>query len=149
MPARNILLKTSDHQGFTLIELMVVLVILGVLAAIGLPSFLNQAHKAREAEAKTYLGSINRAQQAYYHEQLKFANNLAILGPINDQTANYSYTINAPNPEALTEATAQPITSSQLRLYRGCVAVAMDNNNSLSITSRGPTPVAPNTTGCN
>jgi type IV pilus assembly protein PilA len=149
MPVRNTPLKTSTYQGFTLIELMVVLVILGVLAAIGLPSFLNQANKAREAEAKTYLGSINRAQQAYYHEQLKFANNLAVLGPINDQTANYSYTINAPHPETLTEATAQPIASTQLRIYRGCVAAALDNNNIFSMTPSGPIPVAPNTTGCN
>jgi len=61
------LLKKNKNQnaGFTLIELLVVIVIIGILAAVALPTFLNQANKARESEAKSNLGAINRAQQAY------------------------------------------------------------------------------------
>ena len=46
-----------DFQaGFTVIELLMVIVIIGVLAGIGIPSMLNQTSKARHAEAKPILG---------------------------------------------------------------------------------------------
>jgi type II secretory pathway pseudopilin PulG len=55
-----------------LIELLVVIIIIGILAAIALPSFLNQANKAKQSEAKTYVGSMNRGQQAYFLENDTF-----------------------------------------------------------------------------
>jgi len=60
--------QKNQDEGFTLIELLVVIIIIGILAAIALPSFLNQANKAKQSEAKTYVGSMNRAQQAFYLE---------------------------------------------------------------------------------
>jgi type IV pilus assembly protein PilA len=66
-------------QGFTLIELLVSIIIIGVLSSIALPSYLNQAVKARTSEAKMVLGQINRAQQAYRIEKGNFASNLTDL----------------------------------------------------------------------
>ncbi|MEL6471122.1 MAG: type IV pilin-like G/H family protein [Cyanobacteria bacterium J06623_4] len=82
----------SLYEGFTLIELMVVIVIVGMLSAIALPSFLNQANKAKQSEAKTYVGAMNRAQQAHFLERNKFAGRLSDLGVgINSVTQTYSY----------------------------------------------------------
>ncbi|MCX5963441.1 MAG: prepilin-type N-terminal cleavage/methylation domain-containing protein, partial [Cyanobacteria bacterium] len=53
------LVSKKRDGGFTLIELLVVIIIIGILASIALPSFLNQANKAKQSEAKTYVGSMN------------------------------------------------------------------------------------------
>lgn len=83
-----------DKQGFTLIELLVSIAIIGILAAIALPAFLNQANKARMAEAKTTVGAINRSQQAYRINHPVFADSFSELGiGLPTVTENYSYTI--------------------------------------------------------
>lgn len=74
------LISKKEDGGFTLIELLVVIIIIGILAAIALPSFLNQANKARQSEAKTYIGSFNKGQQAWYTENTAFQPLLPELG---------------------------------------------------------------------
>ncbi len=88
-------LKKQKNQGFTLIELLVVIIIIGVLSAIAIPSFIGQVGKARETDAKNYLGTIARSQQAYHFEKRNFANdtNNLNIGGIN--TRRY---YNYPNP---------------------------------------------------
>ena len=89
---QHMLNKKNGEKGFTLIELLVVIIIIGILAAIALPSFLNQTSKAKQSEAKTYVATINKTQQAYFTEKGTFAPGLTYLSlGTPAATDNYSY----------------------------------------------------------
>ena len=60
----------SDHSGFTLIELIVVIVILGILSATALPKFVNLSTDAANAAAQGVAGSIASATSMNYSKRL-------------------------------------------------------------------------------
>jgi type IV pilus assembly protein PilA len=56
----------NESKGFTLIELMIVVAIIGILAAIALPQFANLVAKAQEGRTKANLGTIRSSLSIYY-----------------------------------------------------------------------------------
>jgi type IV pilus assembly protein PilA len=123
---QQILSKKKDSEGFTLIELLVVIIIIGILSAIALPSFLNQAAKAKQTEAKTFVGAVNRTQQTYRIENTTFASDIVSL-QINlpTSTDSYGYAFGGGGNATGTLFTAAPVTNETgtLRAYAGGVVV--------------------------
>jgi prepilin-type N-terminal cleavage/methylation domain-containing protein len=56
------------NQGFTITELMIAVVIIGVLASLAIPSFTSYIYKARVTEASNFLGEIKQRQESYRNE---------------------------------------------------------------------------------
>ncbi len=56
-------------KGFTLLELIIVIIIIGILMGIALPKFMNVVEKARTAEGRSILGAIRSAQMRFYFIQ--------------------------------------------------------------------------------
>jgi prepilin-type N-terminal cleavage/methylation domain-containing protein len=65
----RILSMKRDQRGFTLMELMIVIVIIGVLAAIGVPAYNNYTKKARTAVCDANMRTIQTAVGLYYAEE--------------------------------------------------------------------------------
>jgi type IV pilus assembly protein PilA len=82
----------NNKKGFTLIELMIVVAIIGILAAIAIPNFMNYQCKAKQAEAKTLLGNVRVAQEAYNAEHDTYGSTLASIGFAAKGDTRYSIT---------------------------------------------------------
>ena len=78
--------KLRNRKGFTLVELMIVVAIIGILAAIAIPNFLQFRLKAKTSEAKSNLGAIRSTEVAYYAEWDTWVGNQAMT-PIANRPA--------------------------------------------------------------
>ena len=85
-----------NRKGFTLIELMIVVVIIGILAAIAIPKFNNASARAKEKEADGILKQFYTLQQTYYAEHGVFATTEPRLESVGWQAPvglkNYTWT---------------------------------------------------------
>jgi type IV pilus assembly protein PilA len=128
-------LAKPGEAGFTLIEVLVVIIIIGILAAIALPAFLNQASRASQASAQAYLGAINRAQQAYRLDSPTFANTIEILDAgIPVETDRYSYAITVHESDrAVVQATPK---DTALAGYVGVVYINTDAALNATMTTK-------------
>ena len=105
-------------RGFTLMEIMIVMAIIGILIAIALPSYQNQLRKGRRADAQAYIMDLANLQQQYLLDARNY-----LVGPGAANTlkatpttvANY-YTVTidpaAPATPPYFKITATPVTGS-------------------------------------
>jgi len=77
-------------KGFTLLELIVVIIIIAIIAGLGIPQYIRVAEKAKQAEGLRLLGALRQSQQRYFARYSVYAIGAAAL-PNLDVTLSFRY----------------------------------------------------------
>ena len=106
----------TTESGFTLIELMIVVAIIGILSVVAIPTFDGYQKKAKGTEAKISLSHVFTGEKSFQSEYGIFCSNLDAIGAINSNQKYYSVgfkTGTATGPTGITcNGTVSPINSS-------------------------------------
>jgi prepilin-type N-terminal cleavage/methylation domain-containing protein len=94
----------QKKSGFTLLELIIVVIVIGILASIALPRYIRIAEKGRVAEAKSLLGAVRSAQMRYVAQHATYAADINLLD-INMQTPKYYTIVAGPGGNIAADAT--------------------------------------------
>lgn len=134
----DLMLKTN--RGFSLIELMVVVAIIGILATIAVPSVNKYMARARQSEAKSNLASIYTANKAFYAEFNIYDDQFSVIGYSPEGKMRYNVGFAAPTSKCTLAAAgytaAVVVTAIDSKSYcgangtinRGCSVLADGQN---------------------
>lgn len=100
--------------GFTLIELMIVVVVVGILAAVAYPSYQEYIRRSNRAAAQGYMMDLAQRQQQYFTDNRAYADTVALLNAAVPSDVATRYTISivtadGPPPSFTITATAQGV----------------------------------------
>ena len=103
-------MKKTFQKGFTLIELMIVVAIIGILAAIAIPNFIKFQARSKQSEVKANLKAIYTAQKAYLQEKDRYSGIISEIGFSPERGNRYAYYVGG-NSACEARSTATPTST--------------------------------------
>ena len=128
--------RERDDEGFTLIELMVVLLIIAILMAIAIPTFLGARNTANARAAQSDLTNALTAEQTYWTNNQTFGANLSTIEPsLTWESAALTASENGNQVYAVTADTGQVVVITALGKDNNCWSIAQINDPQASTNS--------------
>jgi len=128
------------YKGFTLIELMITVAIIGILAAIAYPSYIDQVRKSKRSDARSVLLEASNRQERYYTTQYEYADSMTKLGYAASPliTENEAYSVAVDNADAGGfQISAKAATSGQKK--DACTTLTINQLGEKSANNTKPT----------
>ena len=116
---------SARARGFTLIELMVVVAIIAILAAIAIPGYNNYVLRAQRTDGQELLLRLAQAQERYYTANNRYADDLATLG--QPQTSANAYYVAQIATASSSQAYTLTATPRADQIADVCADLALDN----------------------
>lgn len=134
--------KMKKEEGFTLVELMVVVAIIGLLSAVAVPNFKKYQAKSKISEAKLQLSALYTAEQAFFSDYNIYANCLQYMGfDPSGEVGNRYYAIGFPAAVTARDADANTAAINSGLLVADCPATgaasAAGNSRSYFVAGKG------------
>ncbi len=128
-------------RGFTLIELMVTVAVIGILAALAYPSYTQYVVRANRSSAVSFVMNLASKQEQYNLDARQYTNQLSLLGGAtipSEVSNNYQVTVTADNAAAppVYSVTAAP-TGIQLARDTQCGTLTIDQTSLKTISGTG------------
>ncbi len=112
-------------KGFTLVEVLIVVIIIGILAAIGIPQFASSIEKAKGGEARAGLGHTQTGEKVYFAENEYYTSNLSDLD-ITLTQRYWAFSISTPS------STTYTVTATRSGGTRAGQTLTMDQAGTVS-----------------
>ena len=128
------------RAGFTLIELMIVVAVIAILAAIAYPSYLQQVIKSRRSAGAACLMEMAQGMERHYTTTMSYAGtNLPNTGCVTETGDNYAYALTTQTATAFT-ITATPVTGSSQAKDSLCETMSIDQTGRRTVSGSASNP---------
>lgn len=136
-------MKRSTQNGMTLIELLTVIVVLGILASIAVPSYRNYLIRAQRTEATTALLNLQAAQEKFYLQNNAYTDQVAAAPPAGlglmatTERGFYDITVTLTNVDQGYTATADPVAGAGQADDTRCTQFSVTDTGARNATGPG------------
>ena len=136
--------RERGTMGFTLLELLIVVIIIGILAAVALPQFSRMTRRSRFSEALAMVDALSTGEFAFYQEYSTFSTtaltNASIPSIVRvdippDGSTNWDYSTTAGTPATVTITATSDITPDSHFPTGLTVTCVLSNNGSRTLTA--------------